>query len=67
MNTYFYLIAAFLNYYYYKKCCKKCGNKESDIKIKKLLMISKTSKIVSKSKTIILDLKLALGVTMSSE
>ena len=46
MNTYFYLIAAFLNYY--KKCCKKCGNKESDIKIKKLLMISKTSKIVSK-------------------
>ena len=41
--------------------------KESDIKIKKLLMISKTSKIVSKSKTIILDLKLALGVTMSSE
>ena len=65
MNTYFYLIAAFLNYY--KKCCKKCGNKESDIKIKKLLMISKTSKRVSKSKTIILDLKLALGVTMSSE
>jgi hypothetical protein len=46
---------------------KKCGNKESDIKIKKLLMISKTSKIVSKSKTIILDLKLSLGVTMSSE
>ena len=38
-----------------------------DRKIKKLLMISKTSKIVSKSKTIILDLKLSLGVTMSSE
>ena len=65
MNTYFYLIAAFLNCY--KKCCKKFGNKESDIKIKKLLMISKTSKIVSKSKTIILDLKLSLDVTMSSE
>jgi hypothetical protein len=32
MNTYFYLIAAFLNYY--KKCCKKCGNKEN-IKIEK--------------------------------
>lgn len=36
-------------------------------KIKKLLMIFKTSKIVGKSKTLILDLKLSLGVTMSSE
>lgn len=29
MNTYFYLLAAFLDYY--KKCCKKCGNKENNI------------------------------------